>query len=237
MAERQFSSSSSDEEATDIESWIEWFCKQDGNEFFCEVDQRYVEDNFNLYGLKEIIGTDYRKCLDVILDRIDAGEMFDHSVQKLYGLIHARFIITKRGQDKMKRRFRNAEFGFCPLLSCEQQPVLPVGLSDQINQSRVMVFCPRCNQVMLPTMHYADDIELDGAYFGTTFPHLFLMQFPELLPAPPLQVANYIPKVFGFKVRYPTIRQHMKEVQQKESKEKVSKDQDQVMEGNGLGNI
>jgi hypothetical protein len=42
---------------------------------------------------------------------------------------------------------------------------------------------------------------LDGAYFGTTFTHLLLMQYPELVPPPPVAVPEYTPRVFGFRVR------------------------------------
>ncbi len=39
---------------------------------------------------------------------------------------------------------------------------------------------------------------IDGAFFGTTYPHLFLQTFRELRPPPPTQ--RYVPRVFGFKV-------------------------------------
>ena len=38
----------------------------------------------------------------------------------------------------------------------------------------------------------------DGAYFGTTFPHLLLMTYPSLRP--PRAADAYVPRVFGFKL-------------------------------------
>ena len=38
----------------------------------------------------------------------------------------------------------------------------------------------------------------DGAYFGTTFPHLLLMTYPSLRPPPAAD--SYVPRVFGFKL-------------------------------------
>ena len=38
----------------------------------------------------------------------------------------------------------------------------------------------------------------DGAHFGTTFPHLFFLQYPDLDPG---QCRNlYIPRVFGYRI-------------------------------------
>lgn len=39
---------------------------------------------------------------------------------------------------------------------------------------------------------------MDGAYFGTTFPHLFFMTYGSMIPDPPEQ--TFVPRVFGFRV-------------------------------------
>lgn len=39
---------------------------------------------------------------------------------------------------------------------------------------------------------------VDGAFFGTTFPHLLLMTYPGMRPQ--LPVDRYVPRVFGFKL-------------------------------------
>jgi hypothetical protein len=41
-------------------------------------------------------------------------------------------------------------------------------------------------------------MNLDGAYFGTTFAHLFLLLHPQLIPSPP--EVTYIPRIYGFKI-------------------------------------
>ena len=52
-------------------------------------------------------------------------------------------------------------------------------------------------------------IDMDGAYFGTTFPHLYLMTYGHLKPQKPVQ--SYVPRVFGFKLHKPwrMFRHHM----------------------------
>ena len=70
------------------------------------------------------------------------------------------------------------------------------------------IFCPKCQCVYHPppvrsrSSHHggAGAAGVDGAAFGTTFPHLFLMTFSNLVPDPLPQDSAYIPRVFGFRV-------------------------------------
>lgn len=72
----------------------------------------------------------------------------------------------------------------------------------------VKIFCPKCQCVYHPppvrsrSSHHggAGAAGVDGAAFGTTFPHLFLMTFSNLVPDPLPQNSSYVPRVFGFRV-------------------------------------
>ena len=93
------------------------------------------------------------------------------SAMDLYGLIHARFILSPRGLAMMKEKYALSAFGYCPRVLCERQNVLPIGVSEELSTSRVKVYCPRCQDVYTPRQKQLD---IDGAYFGASFPHVFL---------------------------------------------------------------
>ena len=87
-----------------------------------------------------------------------------------------RYIVTNRGMHAMYEKYRTVAFGRCPSVFCQGQPVLPVGLSDLPRNYTVNVFCPRCHGLFFPKS--TRQANIDGAYFGTTFPHLYLMTHP-----------------------------------------------------------
>ena len=272
---------------------VSWFCSLKGNEFFAEVEEDFIQDDFNLTGLSAQV-PHYEFALDTILDvespatagfseeqqvsprrphaaqacvpaaaacarytrmrtcarhphphphastHTAAQESIESAAELLYGLIHARFIITPRGMSAMLDKYKNTHFGRCPRAFCQGQPVLPVGQSDVPRMHTSKVFCPKCSvraprapplpstttspPLLLPPSQICrprlrphplpcacplreQDIyyprsqrqaNVDGAYFGTTFCHLFLQTYWDLVPPPP--TTTYIPRIFGFKI-------------------------------------
>jgi casein kinase II subunit beta len=114
----------------------------------------------------------------------------------LYTLIHARYIITRHGLAHMADRYEEGYFGTCPRYYCIKTRVLPVGLSDAPGQARVQVYCPSCNDVyQLPSVFH----RVDGAAFGSSFPHIFFKTYSEFVQQlPPVKV--YEPRIYGFKL-------------------------------------
>tara|TARA_B110000285_G_scaffold200437_1_gene234346 strand:- start:534 stop:821 length:288 start_codon:yes stop_codon:yes gene_type:complete len=86
----------------------------------------------------------------------------------LYGLIHARYITSAVGMAKIYHKFQSGLYGHCPRALCDRQKVIPVGMSDNMKVSRFKVYCPRCEEVYIPKFKY---VNIDGAFFGTSFPH------------------------------------------------------------------
>jgi hypothetical protein len=97
-----------------------------GNELLCEVNQDFIRDEFNLYGLSLQVPF-YARAISIIIgedsesaapaasaaaapDQDDAAQS---SAEILYGSIHARFIMTSIGLTKMAAKYRRIDFGRC----------------------------------------------------------------------------------------------------------------------------
>jgi casein kinase II subunit beta len=84
------------------------FISSRGNEYFCEIDEDYLTDRFNLTGLNTEVQY-YQYALDLVTDVFDLEcddemrEAIEKSARHLYGLVHARYIVTTRGLTKMVR--------------------------------------------------------------------------------------------------------------------------------------
>ncbi|ALC40995.1 Ste:CG33243 [Drosophila busckii] len=175
-------------------SWISWYVGQPTHEFLCRVPHDYVRDRFNLTGLDDLV-QNFDDTLEALLEPEFDAAFVPEAVEQLYGLIHARYIITYHGVLNMSVKYQRGDFGMCPRIHCNGQFVLPVGLTDHMGESHVKIYCARCRDIYQPHTRCA---LLDGAMFGCSFPHMFFMQLPQLLPQPPVE--SYIPRLYGFKL-------------------------------------
>uniref|UniRef100_A0A3B0MH08 Casein kinase II subunit beta n=1 Tax=Theileria annulata TaxID=5874 RepID=A0A3B0MH08_THEAN len=203
-------------------TWIEWYCSLKGNQYYIQVDESFIRDEFNLVGMYiqiyKLSGLQYQvsyynTALQLILDNYE-NDFYDDddyeslsekgkqhqintSAQLLYGLIHSRFIMTSKGMHLMMQKYKDKVFGFCPNFSCENASVLPIGLVDAPAHHTAKIFCPSCNETYHPPKSSRLGL-IDGAYYGTTFAHLFLMVNESVIPRGPSYY--YVPKIYGYRI-------------------------------------
>ena len=73
--------------------------------------------------------------------------------------------------------------------------MFPIGETDQPKQRFIKFYCPRCQDVYFPTNKAMENV--DGAFFGVSFPHVFMMNFPEMRPK---KTGKFVTSIFGFKL-------------------------------------
>lgn len=184
-----------------ISPWVKNFVSLKQSHQYCAVPTTFISDAFNRAGLPLV--PFQKEALDLLVSplalsqrnrRSEWAVSVDVSARMLYGLIHARYIVTPAGLDQMRQKYASGHFGRCPRTLCGGEQMLPVGPSDVCGVGRVQGYCPRCQDVYeIPE----EEIQ-DGAHWGTTFPHLFLQYHSDLKQEGGKRA--YTPRLFGFRL-------------------------------------
>jgi casein kinase II subunit beta len=188
------------------QTWVEWFLSSPRGSVFIRVDDAYLNDVFNYYGIRQKV-PNFRFSFDLIRGPYLLRERrpaewpsdIDDYGMCLYGLIHARYLMTSAGQERMLQKYQSGFYPKCPRMLCSGCSCVPYGTSDDIGESNVKLFCPNCQDVY--SVNDRKYSNMDGAFFGPSWVHLFLIRYPHLIPSE--LPRKYIPRIFGFRIAPP----------------------------------
>jgi hypothetical protein len=174
-------------------------------------------NNMSLYkvALRQILADDDKGNSNSTLPSAYTPFQIQKAAEVLYTMVHARYVSSPRGLDTVHRMFkRNIDvgiepiFGRCCRVHCKGMPLLPVGISDKYDiggkggaSRKAMRYCPSCDEVF-----YMWESKVDGAAWGTSFAHLFLMAqgsevFPRASKASAIsKIRQPTRKIFGFRI-------------------------------------
>lgn len=207
--------------------WIRNFLSSRPKDSLLPIPLEYLSDGFNLAQLPPVVehvgmGTTkvattnaltfplYKAALHLILQEHEETAQIPAAVQRaaecLYTLVHARYIISPRGLETVRRVLRDQPiFGRCPRAGCRGMPVLPYSERPEYDSAcTTKSYCCHCGETFM-NWHS----KTNGAAWGPSFCHLLLMTYgKELmqdlyrLQIPPSCIEENLvaPSIFGFKV-------------------------------------
>lgn len=161
--------------------WVRKFLASRAKDTLLPIPREYLSDGFNLVQLAPIVERIgrmengyvppsvqnesyplFKAALRLILQQDGEQSSTSPTVQRaaevLYTLVHARYAISPRGLDTVRRVLRRSDgnvnpvFGRCPRIRCRGMPLLPCGDSDNYNPrnsvtTRAKRYCPCCGEV------------------------------------------------------------------------------------------
>ena len=161
--------------------WARKFLASRPKDMLLPIPREYLSDGFNLAQLAPIVERIgrmengyvspsiqnesyplFKAALQLILQQESEQSSTTATVQRaaevLYTLVHARYAMSPRGLDTVRRALRRSDgtvdpvFGRCPRMRCRGMPLLPYGDSDNYDPcnsvtTRAKRYCPCCGEV------------------------------------------------------------------------------------------
>lgn len=188
--------------ASHQESWVDWFLAGPLGRWFVRVDDSFLTTEHNYYGIQQKV-PNFHMAYELIIGPKLSVEAQHKNWPKdidvygtcLYGFLHARYLLTSAGLEKMYAKYTENAFPSCPRTLCCGFQMLPMGRSDVIGHDDIKFFCPNCQKIYNAPIDTS--LLVDGAFFGPSWIHLFIAKFNEFRPKEPLKV--YIPRIYGFR--------------------------------------
>lgn len=164
--------------------WVGSFLEHEDIDWLANPDDFFLNDDFNMNGLSHEFNN-YKLLIEILRGsqpgNISYSQEVEKDVEKLFLLIHARYILTDEGIVRILGSFQEGEYGQCPRISCHGQKCIPYGMSPQPGVSCCLIYCPCCKDI-----YYSPNPQMrriDGCAFGPSFAHIFERQFPEYINA------------------------------------------------------
>ncbi|KAI5148671.1 casein kinase II subunit beta [Enteropsectra breve] len=189
-AENDSGDSSSESEGL----WIVNFLSKPEHKYLDRIQDSYLQDKFNFYGLKEKI-EEFDDAYQVIQNHRPSRNFEREST--VYYLAHQRYIYSKGGLENILDKVLNSEFGGCAKIGCKEYPLIPIGLSNEPRKSNTKLYCHSCESLYEPKNNIK---RLDGCAWGSSFAHFLILSFPYQFEK--VNKDKYVPKCFGFKVEH-----------------------------------
>lgn len=195
--------------------WVRRLLSTPGHQHLFQLPPSFTEDpvtaNAVLEDIRQVVDSNdphtsavvenavlliYGKVKNARADTESEVSEIETMARKIYGLYHARYCTTNEGLRAIKAMFDKSAYGVCQRVNCDRFPLLPVGLDDDPGLSTMKCFCGKCRDLYESQLH--DQRQLDGSYFGTSLPHIFLQRYVRL--APSRSTASYTPRIFGIEI-------------------------------------
>lgn len=164
--------------------WIDWFASQ--SSWILPVELEYAEDPFNSYGIKcnkelydDAMTLILLKPFDLELVKLKFSEEVQKEAVNIYIQLHQRYVTTPDAITILKRKFSSGIFGSCPRFNCEGQYLLPIGMDYDTDKSKICGWCPKCHDI------YEVETDIDGAFYGPSFPHFFQQMAKDVINVKP----------------------------------------------------
>ena len=185
-----------------MSTWLESLYKNPHFNVLVQVPIEYIEEQVKDEKLLKLIPNRDAaiKLLlnNEILNR-ESQAIIEQSALLLYGLIHARFILTEKGKHAIFMKYLKNTYSPCPRSLCHGCECLPYGNSSSPGEMGMRWFCPNCGDIYLPTK-VEKNAMIDGAFFGPKYIIQLINEHPDIVPKEQPEV--FEPRIFGFKL-YP----------------------------------